>query len=532
MKHKPNHLPLVSLLPRLGVVLLASLLLVNEAQAQVRYDLYRGNQRRWLPPNAVPIAPNYLNSDNDFNTNYTTYMNNLINLSKTAGSSAGIFTSSQVYYPSNAFVMCDIAHYNGSSTYNTTSNLANAKPACDAQYQGYEGYTAILLSTPGTYKFSTRGNDALKIDQVTLTDSQAKSDNLDYKGLSYTDTTGTMRLTSGASGYGITNWTDPSTNGTTTFSDTAYVSPNFYDSVRFFSITVTQPTYLMLRMYWNNWGSDADFAIGWQPPGASGYSLIPSAYTCDPLAPSKSCFPDLAVQKTGPAYVIPSSASTPSRINYNVKLSINNSATGNTSTYGTTTLTDTLPTNLSWDSASSVTPPSGWNCSVAQQVLTCTTSAALSSAGSYTFALNNLLVATDTAAGSQIKNSASVSNPNESTDTSTQSNNSSDTTALTVLSHLSKSVSNSATGTGTTAYPGNTLHYCILAQNLGGADLKNYTITDPIDSLHLSNISAVTLLVDGSAVAGTTNNSNVLTTPAFTLAAGKSAQLCFDATVN
>ena len=81
--------------------------------------------------------------------------------------------------------------------------------------------------------------------------------------------------------------------------------------------------------------------------------------------------PDLSVSKT-------SSPTTFARGQNGVTYTITASNVGNASSSGTITVTDTLDPNLTFVSATG----SGWSCSAAAQVVTCTTSAAIAAGGS------------------------------------------------------------------------------------------------------------------------------------------------------
>lgn len=165
---------------------------------------------------------------------------------------------------------------------------------------------------------------------------------------------------------------------------------------------------------------------------------------------------------------------------------------------GTTTVTDTLPTGLSYVSASG----SGWTCGVASQVVTCTTSASVGTGASLPSITVNVTIAGN--ATSPLNNVATVSNP---TFDNISANNTS-TDATTVLApNLSTSGKSVVDLNGGDANPGDTLRYTITLIETGGAAASGASVTDDIPA----NTSGFTVV---STPAGSSNASTFVGTGA------------------
>lgn len=212
--------------------------------------------------------------------------------------------------------------------------------------------------------------------------------------------------------------------------------------------------------------------------------------------------PNLGIVKTGPAFAKPSvvansdpsvgpvtSAST-SVVSYSLKVT-----TTNANATGTTTIKDTLPTGLSWTASGNYTAgPGTWTCSIVSQVITCTTTSTIAVGTPETITLNNMVVAAGTAAGTTLTNTATVSNPAE-TSSDVGSDNTSTATTKLILSELKKEVRvlpNTTFSTTASGLPTQTMEYCITTNNLGGADLANYVLSDTLNVNNTAVLSVPT----------------------------------------
>jgi len=139
--------------------------------------------------------------------------------------------------------------------------------------------------------------------------------------------------------------------------------------------------------------------------------------------------------------------------------------TGNATTFGTTTVTDTLPTGLLFASATG----SGWTCSATAQVVTCTSTAAIASATAFPAITLNVTVPTGTAPGS-VTNSVTASGGDAS--------NTASATDPTTLSQPQLTIAKSHAG----SFPvGGSGSYTVTAGNSGnGATFGTTTVTDTL----------------------------------------------------
>ncbi|UQN10157.1 DUF11 domain-containing protein [Deinococcus sp. QL22] len=235
--------------------------------------------------------------------------------------------------------------------------------------------------------------------------------------------------------------------------------------------------------------------------------------------------PNLSLAITGPAFARPSTvastnppvAASDQFVTYTLTVT---TATANAT--GTTTVTTTLPSGLSWGGAYTATP-GNWTCSVSGQVITCTTPSTITVGTPQTLTLSNVKVAPGTAAAPSFTTSSTVSNANESPTDAATGNSTSVTTQL-ILSTLTKAVRNVTVdardnngvarfGTKSNGLPTEVLEYCLDMQNLGGANLPNYVLTDALDSLGVA-LTAVTTdaAYGGKAIKWTRITPSVATT--------------------
>jgi uncharacterized repeat protein (TIGR01451 family) len=142
-------------------------------------------------------------------------------------------------------------------------------------------------------------------------------------------------------------------------------------------------------------------------------------------------------------------------------LSVKNN--GPQSASGPITVTDTIPTGLTYVSATG----SGWSCILAGSVVTCTNAGPV--ANGVTMSAVTLTVTVGSSAVPSVTNSASVSS---TTFDQTASNNSSSITTNVTRVDLQKSVSGSP-------IPGTDLTYTVTFTNKGGASVNFSSLSDP-----------------------------------------------------
>ncbi|MEW5302393.1 MAG: hypothetical protein WDW36_005185 [Sanguina aurantia] len=135
----------------------------------------------------------------------------------------------------------------------------------------------------------------------------------------------------------------------------------------------------------------------------------------------------------------------------------NSSAAGTAPTSGTVTVTDTLPTGLTFVSAAGT----GWTCSATGQVVTCTSTAVIA-AGASAPAIT-LTVGVAAAAAPSVTNAASVSGGGDATCPATARCTPSDPTTVTTAAKVSVSKTGPATAVTSTSY-----NYTLVVANNGG----------------------------------------------------------------
>jgi uncharacterized repeat protein (TIGR01451 family) len=140
---------------------------------------------------------------------------------------------------------------------------------------------------------------------------------------------------------------------------------------------------------------------------------------------------------------------------------------GPQSATGTITVSDTLPAGLSFVSATGT----GWTCSNASGVVTCTRAGPVTSGT--TMPAITLTVAVAVAAAPGVSNTATVSS--SVTFDPTSSNDSSTATTPVLYMSLSKTF----TLGGPNPTPGTEINYSVAFSNLGGAPVQNLVVTDP-----------------------------------------------------
>ena len=146
--------------------------------------------------------------------------------------------------------------------------------------------------------------------------------------------------------------------------------------------------------------------------------------------------------------------------------------TGDQPTSGTITVTDTLPTGLTFASAAGT----GWACSASGQTVTCTSSTAIPVGGSSAFTLSvNVAADAGTTSGNSVTNSASVSGGGEAAANS-GNNGATDLTATVAPTDLTLAKTHSGDFT-----VGSVGTYSFTVTNIGGvASSGTITVTDTL----------------------------------------------------
>ena len=205
--------------------------------------------------------------------------------------------------------------------------------------------------------------------------------------------------------------------------------------------------------------------------------------------------------------------------NNSYTLTVSNS--GGTTVTGTTTVKDTLATGLSFVSGTGT----GWSCSAAGQVVTCTS--ATSVAASSSMAPITLTVAVAGNMGSSVANQASVGNSTIGAGILKDGN-----TDTAVIGHpdLSTSTKTVSDLNGGDANPGDTLRYTIAVKESAGYAATNATVSDPLPT----GLTGLTGLNTGlSTCSGTpVVASGTLTVTGLNLGAGATCNLVFDVQVS
>jgi uncharacterized repeat protein (TIGR01451 family) len=192
----------------------------------------------------------------------------------------------------------------------------------------------------------------------------------------------------------------------------------------------------------------------------------------------------------------------------------------------TVTVTDTLPTGLTFNSASGT----GWNCSAAGQVVTCTHAPTLNAGTS--FPVLTLTVNVLETAAANVNNSVTVSTP--SYEFSTANNTATDATVV-VFPNLSTSTKSVSDVNGGEAQPGDTLRYTITLIESAGFPTTGVSVTDHIPAnttfASIVSIPAGATSTFTPAPAGN-NNTGFITVSGITMPASSTRTVVFDVTVD
>lgn len=179
-------------------------------------------------------------------------------------------------------------------------------------------------------------------------------------------------------------------------------------------------------------------------------------------------------------------------------LTVKNNGPQNIPSGATTTVSDTLPASETYVSATGA----GWTCGAAGQLVTCTSTTAMTSGSS--LPAITLTVTFSTSPPASVSNTASVSNASVS-DTNNTNNGSTDVATVT-SPNLSNSTKTVIDQTNNPSKAGDTLKYTITLIESAGQAANNISVTDTLDA-NLVNFTMV------SIPAGSTDNSTPGTGP-------------------
>ena len=199
-------------------------------------------------------------------------------------------------------------------------------------------------------------------------------------------------------------------------------------------------------------------------------------------------------------------------------LTVNNTGGGTVS--GTTTVTDTLATGLTYVSGTGT----GWTCGVAGQVVTCTSSTAIPASSS--MAPITLTVAVAGNMGNSVDNKAAVGNSTIGGGFMTDGNTD---TATILHPNLSTSTKTVQDLDGGDAEPGDTLRYTITLKESAGVAAANLSVSDTITG-NLENFAVNAGLTTCNGTDAST--SSLLSRSGISLAASAQCVIVFDATVS
>ncbi|MDQ2701449.1 MAG: hypothetical protein M3Y70_01235 [Pseudomonadota bacterium] len=194
---------------------------------------------------------------------------------------------------------------------------------------------------------------------------------------------------------------------------------------------------------------------------------------------------------------------------------------------GTATVTDTLPTGLTYVSGTGT----GWACSAVGQVVTCNNSQTSLAIGADLPALT-LTVAVGAAAAASTENTATVSHPMFD---GTGGNQSDDDTVAVRGSNLSTSSKTVVDLNGNDVEPGDILRYTITLNETGafGIDATGVSVVDDLaDNLgDLSIVSIPSGATDNSIGSGGANGTGQVNVTGITVPSGATRSIVFDVTV-
>ncbi len=195
---------------------------------------------------------------------------------------------------------------------------------------------------------------------------------------------------------------------------------------------------------------------------------------------------------------------------------------------GTATVTDTLPTGLTFVSGTG----SGWTCSAVGQTVTCNNSAPSIALNAHLPALT-LTVAVDGNAAASTQNTATVTHPMFD---GTGGNSTSTDTVTVRRSNLSTSTKTVVDQDGGDLLPGDTLRYTITLKDTGtnGLDATGVSVVDDLDA-NLGNLTIVSIpagATDNSIGSGGANGSGQINVTGITVPSGQTRTIVYDVSVS
>ncbi|HST50569.1 MAG TPA: DUF11 domain-containing protein [Pyrinomonadaceae bacterium] len=307
-----------------------------------------------------------------------------------------------------------------------TGDLASAVvPAPDLSITKTDGVTNTYQGATVTYTVVVKNNGTYTVTG-TVTDTVPAT----LTGVTWTcaATAGSSCAAASGSGNSISTSATLAASGTATYTVKGTVNASSGSLAN--TATVAVPSWLTDATPANNSATDTD-------------SIVSAA--------------DLSITKT---------AVTTFAVGNNAGYTLTVHNAGPQSATGTITVTDALPSGLSYVSATGT----GWTCSNAGGTVTCTNPGPLASGSN--LPVITLTVAVAAAAAPSVSNTASVSN---ATFDPSSANNSDTETANVLYVNLNKSF----TLGGPNATPGTDITYTIAFSNLGGAAVQNLVIVDP-----------------------------------------------------
>jgi uncharacterized repeat protein (TIGR01451 family) len=190
-------------------------------------------------------------------------------------------------------------------------------------------------------------------------------------------------------------------------------------------------------------------------------------------------------------------------------------------------ITDTLPAGLTYTSAGGT----GWSCSASGQVVTCNTSATLSTQKTLSPVTLNVHVASS--APTSLTNTATVEDvtPGYVFDTNTTNNTASDPTTI-MHSDLSTSTKTVVDLNGGDAEPGDVLEYTITLKESAGMAASNVHVSDDMPA-HVGNLVIIDNAggSDNSTPTGGANGTGKVDIPGISVAANDSKTIVYDVTI-
>ncbi len=342
-----------------AVAVAALLVFTVQAQAQtVRWEDYRGGQNtpddtQYIGPPGAPKFNNFPNAGAI--AALQAVAANPANAVRTGASADINFRDFGVDPTANS--LCD------------TRGAGAASQACLYQAQGRVAYALVRLPQAGLYAFSAAHDDNVVLD---LSPEYA---NTNYRAANYSIPVASV----GA-------WTG---------------GEEVYDNFGTFS-AATANSCVLLRMWWTNQSGQNFNRLRWTRPDGTA-EIIPASAFRDPGDPGSATGCDGSLEATPRLSLLKRHTG-----NFTVgtngvyTLSLRNN--GLVPTSGTITIVDTLPTGLTFVSATGT----GWTCGAAGQVVTCTTDTAILPNAIQPSQIT-LTVAVGAAAAPSVTNSARVS---------------------------------------------------------------------------------------------------------------------------